>query len=84
MSIITDAKKVYGKAVPDFGDFYGCIENWDNIFSNFPPWRQVKKSGLFSKGDRAMGMLCAAKVLADEFAASPSPSPSCTQTLTRR
>ncbi len=68
MSIITDAKKVYGKAVPDFGDFYGCIENWDNIFSNFPPWRQVKKSGLFSKGDRAMGMLCAAKVLADEFA----------------
>lgn len=68
MSIITDAKKVYGKAVPDFGDFYGCIESWDSIFGNFPPWRQVKKSGLFSKGDRTMGMLCAAKVLADEFA----------------
>ena len=32
---------------------------------HFPPWRQVKKSGLFSKGDRTMGMLCAAKVLAD-------------------
>lgn len=68
MSVINDAKKVYGKTVPDFWDFYGYIEMWDNIFCNRPEWRRVKKSGLYSKGDRAMNMLCAAKVLADEFA----------------
>lgn len=68
MSIITDAKKVYGKTVPDFGDFYGCIEKWDDIFCNRPEWRRVKKSGLYAKGDRLMNTLCAAKVLADEFA----------------
>lgn len=68
MSIITDAKKVYGKTVPDFGDFYGYIEKWDDIFCNRPEWRRVKKSGLYAKGDRVMGTLCAAKVLADEFA----------------
>lgn len=68
MSIITDAKKVYGKAVPDFGDFYGYIEMWDGIFCNRPEWRRVKKSGLYAKGDRLISALCAAKVLADEFA----------------
>lgn len=68
MSIITDAKKVYGKTVPDFGDFYGYIEKWDDIFCNRPEWRRVKKSGLYAKGDRLMSALCAAKVLADEFA----------------
>ncbi|MCM1024636.1 MAG: phage portal protein [Prevotella sp.] len=68
MRIITDAKRVYGFSVPDFGDFYGYIEYWDGIFQNRPPWRRVKKSGLYAKGDRAMGTLCAAKVLADEFA----------------
>lgn len=68
MSIINDAKKVYGKAVPDFGDFYGYIEMWDDIFCNRPEWRRVKKSGLYAKGDRLMNTLCAAKVLADEFA----------------
>lgn len=68
MSIITDAKKVYGKTVPDFGDFYGYIEKWDDIFCNRPEWRRVKKSGLYAKGDRLMNALCAAKVLADEFA----------------
>ena len=68
MSIINDAKKVYGKTVPDFGDFYGYIEKWDDIFCNRPEWRRVKKSGLYAKGDRLMNTLCAAKVLADEFA----------------
>ncbi len=68
MSIINDAKKVYGKTVPDFGDFYGYIERWNNIYCNRPEWQRVKKTGLYAKGDRAMNTLCAAKVLADEFA----------------
>ena len=68
MNIINDAKKVYGRTVPDFGDFYGYIEKWDNIYCNRPEWQRVKKTGLYAKGDRAMNTLCAAKVLADEFA----------------
>lgn len=67
MSIITDAKKVYGKAVPELGGFYSCIAGWNEVFANRPPWARVKKSGLFSSGEREMSRLGAAKVLADEF-----------------
>ena len=67
MSIINDAKKVYGKVVPELGEFYDRISYWNNIFSNCPPWARVKKSGLFSSGEREMSRLGAAKVLADEF-----------------
>ncbi len=68
MIIINDAVKVYGKEIPDLNDFYGTMEVWKNIFSNSPPWGRIKKNGLFSKGERRMSRLCAAKVLADEFA----------------
>lgn len=67
MSIISDAKKVYGKAVPELNDFYGRISAWDGIYSNRPPWARVKKSGLFSSGEREMSRLGAAKVLSDEL-----------------
>ncbi len=67
MSIISDAKKVYGKDVPELGRYYGRIELWNSVFANRPPWARVKKSGLFSSGDREMSRLGAAKIIADEF-----------------
>lgn len=67
MNIINDAKKVYGKDVPELSGFYNRIALWSNVFSNRPPWARVKKSGLFSSGEREMSRLGAAKVLADEF-----------------
>lgn len=68
MSIVNDAAKVYGKEIPDLNDFYGTMYGWKNIFSNCPPWGRIKKNGLYAKGERRMSRLCAAKVLADEFA----------------
>lgn len=67
MSIVSDARKAYGKDVPELGRYYGKIELWDSVFSNRPPWARVKKSGLFSSGDREMSRLGAAKIIADEF-----------------
>lgn len=67
MSIIADAKKIYGKIIPELSGFYGRISRWNSIFSNQPPWARVKKSGLFSSGEREMARLGTAKVLADEF-----------------
>lgn len=68
MNIITDAKRVYGRAVPELGSFYNRIGLWNAVFSNRPPWARVKRSGLFSTGEREMSRLGAAKVIADEFA----------------
>ena len=67
MNIISEARKIYGKAVPELTGFYNLINKWVSIFSNMPPWARVKKSGLFSSGEREMSRLGAAKVLADEF-----------------
>lgn len=67
MNIISDAQRVYGKNVPELGAFYKRIELWNAVFSNRPPWARVKKSGLFSSGEREMSRLGAAKALADEF-----------------
>ena len=68
MSIISDAKKVYGKDVPELGGFYRHIEQWNALFANKPPWARTKKSGLFSVGERDMSRLGTAKIVADEFA----------------
>ena len=65
--IVTDAKKIYDNIVPELSGFYNRISCWNDIFSNLPPWKAVKKSGLFSSGEREMARLGAAKVLADEF-----------------
>ncbi len=67
MSIISDAKKAYGRDVPELGGFYRHIEKWNALFSNKPPWARTKKSGLFSAGEREMSRLGTAKVVADEF-----------------
>ena len=65
--IVTDAKKIYDNIVPELSGFYNRISCWNDIFSNLPPWKAVKKSGLFSSGEREMARLGTAKVLADEF-----------------
>ena len=67
MSIISEAKKVFPDIVPELGNYYGQISEWDRIYSNMPPWKKVKKSGLYASGNRSMSMLLAAKVAADEF-----------------
>ena len=67
MSIISEAKKVFPEIVPELGNYYGQISEWDRIYSNSPPWKKVKKSGLYASGNRSMSMLLAAKVAADEF-----------------
>ena len=65
MSIISEAKKVFPEIVPELGNYYGQISEWDRIYSNMPPWKKVKKSGLYASGNRSMSMLLAAKVAAD-------------------
>ncbi len=67
MSIISNAKRAYGKAVPELGNFYNRISLWNAVFANRPPWARVKRSGLFSSGEREMSRIGAAKVIADEF-----------------
>ncbi|MCX7658845.1 MAG: phage portal protein, partial [Oscillospiraceae bacterium] len=37
------------------------------MYKSCPPWRKVKKGGLYAKGDRNMSLMNVAKVLADEF-----------------
>ncbi len=67
LSIISDAKKAYGKSVPELGGTYERIALWNAVFSDRPPWARVKRSGLFSSGEREMSRLGAAKAIADEF-----------------
>lgn len=53
--------------LPDLGQFYTHIDKMRNIYMLQPPWRLAKRGGLYSKGDRIIRMLGAAKVLCDEF-----------------
>lgn len=54
--------------IPDAESYYSThIEEWKNIFENNPPWKKVKKCGLYKKGDRDLNRLNAGKVLCDCF-----------------
>lgn len=54
--------------IPNVENFYSdYIERWKNIFENNPPWKTVKRGGLYKKGSRDMNRLNAAKVLCDCF-----------------
>ena len=49
--------------------FYeNVISDCDDIYRGDPPWKTVKKSGLYQSGEREMAILNAAKVLCDELA----------------
>ncbi len=69
-NIASDAQRAFGlNSVPVSGDFYtDKIALCNSIYSGDPPWRYVRKSGLYGKGYRRMSMLNCAKVLCDNLA----------------
>lgn len=55
-------------SIPDIQDFYSDkISLWKNVFENNPPWKKVKRSGLYKKDKRTMNMLNTAKIICDCF-----------------
>lgn len=56
--------------VPDAARYYSeHIAVWKDIFENNPPWKSVRRSGLYNRGNRPLKRLNTAKCLCDEFAA---------------
>lgn len=56
--------------LPDVDIFYSdVIYNCRDIYTDLPPWREVKRSGLYGKGLREVSQLNTAKALCDEFSA---------------
>ncbi|MGN0665322.1 MAG: phage portal protein [Huintestinicola sp.] len=70
-SIIDDAVRAFPHAnIPDCESFYTAeIARSMDIYSGEPPWKYVKRSGLYGRGQRRMNMLGCAKVLCDNLAA---------------
>ena len=68
-SLISDIRTAFPDiTIPDIKTFYEtAVYPCRNIFTGFPAWREIKRSGLYSKGNREMSLLNAAKVLCDEF-----------------
>ena len=69
MSIVTDARRAFGNAVPYLDEEYSRISEAVRIYRGDAPWLRVKKSGLHSVGDRKMLSVNAAKAAADQFTA---------------
>lgn len=69
MRLESIAKAFPDLSLPDLGQFYVHIGKMRDIYMLRPPWRFAKRGGLYSKGDRVIQMLGAAKVLCDEFSA---------------
>ena len=71
MDIITSCKKAFPDVnIPDIKRYYSeHINLWRDIFENNPPWRKVKRSGLYNKGFRRLKRLNTAKCLCDELSA---------------
>lgn len=71
MDIITSCKQAFPDIrVPDAARYYGKhIAVWKDIFENNPPWKSVRRSGLYNRGNRPLKRLNTAKCLCDEFAA---------------
>lgn len=67
MGVIYDAMTAFpDEKIPDIEWYYDdVISECMDIFSGNPPWKYVKKSGLYALGERKMSMLNAAKVLCD-------------------
>lgn len=68
--IITDAARAFPEAaVPSAEGYYDdMISLCDSIYRGEPPWKIVRRSGLYGKSDREMSMVNAAKVLCDQMA----------------
>lgn len=71
MDIITSCKQAFPDIrVPDAARYYSeHIAVWKDIFENNPPWKSVRRSGLYNRGNRPLKRLNTAKCLCDEFAA---------------
>ena len=71
MDIITSCKQAFPDIrVPDAAHYYSeHIAVWKDIFENNPPWKSVRRSGLYNRGNRPLKRLNTAKCLCDEFAA---------------
>lgn len=65
--IVYDASTAFpDEGIPDISWYYeNIIEECKNIFSGNPPWKYVKRSGLYGRGERELASLNAAKVLCD-------------------
>ena len=68
--IISDAVSVFPETdIADMHGFYSeVISLCSDIFRGEPPWKTVKRSGLYGQGEREISRLNAAKVLCDQFA----------------
>ena len=71
MNIITSCKQAFPDIrVPDAARYYSeHLAVWKDIFENNPPWKSVRRSGLYNRGNRPLKRLNTAKCLCDEFAA---------------
>lgn len=71
MDIITSCKQAFPDIrIPDAARYYSeHIAVWKDIFENTPPWKSVRRSGLYNRGNRPLKRLNTAKCLCDEFAA---------------
>ncbi|MGN0642535.1 MAG: phage portal protein [Huintestinicola sp.] len=70
-SIIADAARAFPDVMLPYSEEYytNIIAQCDDIYGGEPPWKYVKKSGLYGKGQRQMNMLGCAKVLCDNLSA---------------
>lgn len=71
MDILSDVRAAFGdKKLPDGDTYYSTvIPICRDIYGGAPPWKRVKKSGLYSRGEREMNGLNMAKILCDEMSA---------------
>ncbi len=68
-NIVCDAQTAFPELkIPDSGWFYeSVISACDRIYRGELPWKTVKKSGLYGRGEREMSCLNTAKVLCDQL-----------------
>lgn len=69
MDILSDVRSAFDeKQLPDGDTYYSTvIPECRDIYGGAPPWKRVKKSGLYSSGEREMNGLNMAKILCDEM-----------------
>lgn len=65
--IIFETSQAFPEISIPFDDVYydDIISVCKTVFSGAPPWKKVKRSGLYGRGERDMALLNAAKVLCD-------------------
>lgn len=69
-NIAADAQRAFGTdPLSGCGSGYADrLALYESIYSGEPPWAYVRRSGLYGRGERRIGMLGCAKVLCDNLA----------------